>query len=61
MLPSIKAIYSTEKLIAKIHQDGYRVSAWTVNDYHRRAKELLAWACDAIFTDELERIPASLA
>ena len=57
---NLKQSILSEKLIAKIHQDGYRVSAWTVNDY-RRAKELLAWGCDALFTDELERIPASLA
>lgn len=50
----------TEKLIKIIHTDGYKICAWTVNDY-RRAKELLAWGCDAIFTDELKRLPASLA
>ncbi len=50
----------TEKVIKTIHKDGYKICAWTVNDY-RRAKELLAWGCDAIFTDELERVPASMA
>lgn len=50
----------TEKLIKTIHKDGYKICAWTVNDY-LRAKELLQWGCDAIFTDELERIPASMA
>lgn len=57
---NLKQSNLTKKKIAKIHKDGYRVCAWTVNDY-RRAKELLAWGCDALFTDELERIPASLA
>lgn len=57
---NLKQEHLTEKLIAKIHKDGYKVCAWTVNDY-RRAKQLLAWGCDALFTDELERIPASLA
>lgn len=50
----------TEKLIKTIHKDAYKICAWTVNDY-LRAKELLQWGCDAIFTDELERIPASMA
>ncbi|WP_071058110.1 glycerophosphodiester phosphodiesterase [Pelistega sp. MC2] len=50
----------TEKIIKTIHKDGYRICAWTVNDY-QRAKQLLAWGCDAIFTDELERVPASMA
>ncbi len=51
--------YLDEPTIARIHAAGYKVCAYTVNDY-RRAKQLLAWGCDAIFTDELVRIPADL-
>ncbi len=46
-----------QRTIERIHAAGYKVCAWTVNDY-RRAKDLLGWGCDAIFTDELARIPA---
>lgn len=49
-----------KKTIDAIHKAGYRICAWTVNDY-RRAKTLLEWGCDAIFTDELDRIPPSMA
>jgi len=51
--------YLDESAIARIHAAGYKVCAYTVNDY-RRARQLLGWGCDAIFTDELVRIPADL-
>ncbi|AHG63962.1 glycerophosphodiester phosphodiesterase [Advenella mimigardefordensis] len=51
--------YLDESSIARIHAAGYKVCAYTVNDY-RRARQLLGWGCDAIFTDELIRIPADL-
>lgn len=51
--------YLDEPTIDRIHAAGYRVCAYTVNDY-RRARQLLAWGCDAIFTDELVRIPADI-
>ncbi|CFO03759.1 glycerophosphoryl diester phosphodiesterase [Bordetella pertussis] len=34
---------------------GYRIAAWTVND-PARARLLLDWGMDAIFTDELATI-----
>jgi len=37
------------------HAAGYAIAAWTVND-PGRARQLLSWGCDAIFTDELDRI-----
>ncbi len=49
----------TEAAIRRIHDAGYKVCAYTVNDY-RRARQLLDWGCDALFTDELVRIPADL-
>jgi glycerophosphoryl diester phosphodiesterase len=49
----------TPDIIAHAHEAGYRITAWTVNDTVR-ARELLDWGCDAIFTDEIEAIPASI-
>ena len=51
--------YLEQQTIERIHAAGYKVCAYTVNDY-RRARQLLGWGCDAIFTDELVRIPADL-
>lgn len=50
----------SKNIITDIHKAGYKICAWTVNDA-QRAKQLFAWGCDAIFTDELERIPPSTA
>lgn len=50
----------TKSLVQDCHAQGIRVCVWTVNDY-RRAKELLSWGCDAVITDEMERLsPLSL-
>ena len=38
-----------------MHAAGYRIAAWTVND-PARARELLGWGMDAIFTDKLADI-----
>lgn len=46
---------ATAELIAQVHQAGYRIAAWTVND-PARAALLLSWGMDAIFTDELADI-----
>jgi len=43
---------ATPELIADVHNAGYRIAAWTVNDPERAAL-LLSWGIDAIFTDEL--------
>ncbi len=51
--------YVTQDIIHRFHQESYRVATWTVNDY-RRAKELLKWGVDSLFTDELSRVPSSL-
>jgi glycerophosphoryl diester phosphodiesterase len=45
----------TPSLVKSVHEAGYRLSAWTVND-PARARELLDWGVDAIFTDELATI-----
>jgi glycerophosphoryl diester phosphodiesterase len=47
--------YLTRERVDEVHAAGYRVTAWTVNDA-ARARELLAWGVDAIFTDELDTI-----
>lgn len=45
----------TREWVETVHQAGYRLAAWTVNDAER-ARLLLAWGVDAIFTDELAAI-----
>ncbi|ARP88641.1 glycerophosphodiester phosphodiesterase [Bordetella genomosp. 9] len=45
----------TPELVKAVHGAGYRLSAWTVND-PARARDLLDWGVDAIFTDELATI-----
>lgn len=57
---NLKQSLLNQEKIERIHQAGYRVCAWTVNDY-QRAKQLLHWGCDALFTDELLRINPNLA
>ena len=42
-------------LCARIHEAGYAILAWTVNDV-TLARTLLAWGVNAIFTDALEEI-----
>lgn len=45
----------TPELIAKAHEAGLRVAAYTVND-PERADELLAWGLDMLITDAVDRI-----
>lgn len=44
-------------MVARLHDAGYRVLAYTVNDI-ARAEELFAWGVDAIFTDNLREFAA---
>lgn len=44
------------ELIREVHAKGYKIAAWTVNE-PARARQLLDWGCDAIFTDALVLIP----
>jgi len=46
---------ATPERVRAVHDAGYRLCAWTVND-PERARLLLAWGVDAIFTDELATI-----
>ena len=46
---------ATRELIDAVHAAGYRIAAWTVND-PERARLLLEWGIDGIFTDELAAI-----
>lgn len=57
---NIKQSLLDQEKIARIHQAGYKVCAWTVNDY-QRARQLLQWGCDALFTDELLRVTPDMA
>lgn len=52
---------ATRELIDAVHAAGYRIAAWTVND-PERARLLLDWGIDGLFTDELAAIrPAACA
>ena len=42
----------TPELVARVHGDGRRLMAWTVNDAQRAAM-LLDWGVDGLFTDNL--------
>lgn len=46
---------ASRELVDAVRQAGYRIAAWTVND-PARARLLLDWGMDAIFTDELATI-----
>ncbi|MCD0502917.1 glycerophosphodiester phosphodiesterase [Bordetella petrii] len=46
---------ASRELIGAVQACGYRIAAWTVND-PARARLLLSWGLDAIFTDELGAI-----
>ncbi|OZI35862.1 glycerophosphodiester phosphodiesterase [Bordetella genomosp. 1] len=46
---------ATPELIDAVHAAGYRIAAWTVND-PERARLLLDWGIDGIFTDVLDQI-----
>lgn len=46
---------ASKDLIDDVHAAGYRIAAWTVND-PERARTLLDWGIDGIFTDELATI-----
>ena len=46
---------ATRELIEAVHTSGHRIAGWTVND-PQRARLLLDWGMDAIFTDELAGI-----
>ena len=48
---------ASPELVAAAHGAGLRIAAWTVND-PARARLLLDWGVDAIFTDALDLIPA---
>jgi glycerophosphoryl diester phosphodiesterase len=47
-------------LCARIHEAGYAILAWTVNDV-TLARRLFAWGVNAIFTDALEQIGPDFA
>ena len=44
-----------KRLAAQIHDAGYAIVAWTVND-RRSAHKLLGWGADCLVTDALERL-----
>ena len=50
----------TQALVRAMHEAGFAVLAWTVND-PRTARKLLRWGVDCIVTDALERIGPDFA
>jgi glycerophosphoryl diester phosphodiesterase len=48
-----------QKLVAQMHRQGVAVMAYTINDVER-AREVLSWGTDAIFTDALVEMEAFL-
>src|SRR5690606_1301479 len=46
---------ASRELIDAVHAAGYRIAAWTIND-PARARLLLSWSLDALFTDALAEI-----
>ena len=49
----------TPARVGAVHHAGYRLLAYTVNDA-ARARALLAWGVDGLFTDALATLPAAL-
>ena len=45
----------TQAVVRQVHDAGYRVAVWTVNE-PVRAQELLSWGVDAVITDAIDRI-----
>lgn len=52
--------HATRSIVRTIHDAGYKIGVWTVNDLPR-VRELLGWGCEAIFTDEIIFISPTLA
>lgn len=46
---------ATPQLVQAVHDAGYRLCLWTIND-PERVSQVLGWGVDAIFTDELAAI-----
>lgn len=47
--------YVTAETVRQVHEAGLTLAVWTVND-PARARDLLAWGCNAVITDEIETI-----
>ncbi|HEY9461283.1 MAG TPA: glycerophosphodiester phosphodiesterase [Paralcaligenes sp.] len=52
---NINTKFASRQTIEWAHKSGYKIGIWTVND-PRRARELLDWGGDSIFTDEIKLI-----
>ena len=50
----------TKSIVQSVHAAGYNIGVWTVNDT-QRARELLDWGCEALFTDEIISISPAAA
>lgn len=52
--------YATRELVEEVRAEGVNLAVWTVNDPDR-ARELRAWGCNAIITDEIEALAGHAA
>jgi len=52
---NLNQAYVTPETVREVHEAGLTLAVWTVND-PARARDLLAWGCDAVITDEIETI-----
>jgi len=52
---NLNSEYVTRATVDEIRAEGLNLAVWTVNDANR-ARELLAWGCNAIITDEVETL-----
>lgn len=52
---NLDAQHVDQELVREVRDRGIALAVWTVND-PARARELLGWGCDAIFTDALDTV-----
>ena len=50
---SIRQTLLSAEVVARLHDAGLRVFAWTVNNRHR-AEELLEWGVDGLISDDVD-------
>jgi len=55
----LQQAHVNREIIRAVHDKGYKIAAWTVNDAGR-ARRLLQWGCDAVFTDAIDTLPGVL-
>ena len=54
---NIDTLHADEAVVRDILDQGATLAVWTVDD-PARARTLFEWGCQAVFTDELDRVRA---